>query len=92
LEGKNEDVLFERTGIYYTGIRFCDWAYGTRLYRPGGGGTSDQPIAIKQAKTLPDHAFVAEEGKIDRTVGKKLYILNEGTNTVYVEIDNHHLV
>jgi uncharacterized protein (TIGR00156 family) len=57
---------------------------------PGGGGTSDQPITIKQAKTLPDNAFVVVEGKIERAVGKKLYILNDGTDTVYVEIDKHH--
>jgi uncharacterized protein (TIGR00156 family) len=57
---------------------------------PGGGGTSDQPITIKQAKTLRDHAFVVVEGKIERAVGKKLYVLNDGTDTVYVEIDKHH--
>ncbi|MDR2245598.1 MAG: NirD/YgiW/YdeI family stress tolerance protein [Treponema sp.] len=57
---------------------------------PGGGGAGDQPVSIKQAKTLGDHARVVLEGKIERAVGKKRYILNDGTDTVYVEIDKHH--
>jgi uncharacterized protein (TIGR00156 family) len=57
---------------------------------PGGGGTGDQPVTIKQAKTLRDHAFVVLEGKIERAVGKKRYILNDGADTVYVEIDKRH--
>jgi uncharacterized protein (TIGR00156 family) len=57
---------------------------------PGSGGTGEQPITIKQAKTLPDHAFVVVEGKIERAVGKELYVLNDGTDTIYVEIDHKH--
>jgi uncharacterized protein (TIGR00156 family) len=54
---------------------------------PGGGGSAEAPISIKQAKTLPDDTFVVVEGKIERAVGKDRYVLNDGTDTVNVEID-----
>ena len=54
---------------------------------PGGGGSAEAPITIKQAKTLPDDALVVVEGKIERAVGNERYVLNDGTDTINVEID-----
>jgi uncharacterized protein YdeI (BOF family) len=65
------------------------WNYG-----PGSGASGtvpDFPVStIAQAKNLPDKAPVAIEGKITRPLGKELFEVSDGKNTVMVEIDDHH--
>jgi uncharacterized protein (TIGR00156 family) len=65
------------------------WNYG-----PGSGASGAVPnfpvSTIAQAKGLPDNAPVAIEGKIIRPLGKELFEISDGRDTVTVEIDDHH--
>jgi uncharacterized protein (TIGR00156 family) len=56
--------------------------------RGGYTGPSISATTIQEAKQMKDKTPVALEGKIDRRIGNKKYVFNDGKNTIIVEIDN----
>jgi len=60
----------------------------------GSGGASgslrDVPVtSVKQARNMRDDAAVAVEGKIERVLKRELYLLNDGDDSITVEIERH---
>ncbi|WP_312742136.1 MULTISPECIES: YgiW/YdeI family stress tolerance OB fold protein [Enterobacteriaceae] len=51
-------------------------------------GTSS--VSVAQAKSFRDDAWVVLEGRITRQVGHELYEFQDGTGTVYVDIDDKY--
>lgn len=55
-----------------------------------GSTTGTSSVSVAQAKSFRDDTWVTLEGRITRQVGHELYEFQDGTGTVYVDIDDKY--